>query len=455
MKEIVSLNFLGILLVPLIALLEINPFIVILAIGILSVYYLFKIQRGFLTAISAWNLGFLFIIGSDGILNYYDISKAIGESQAQRAAIFFGYSLFIINIAYIWFLQRRLTPIQQGPSTSSFYTDQPTGGNLIAIIIMYIGFLFLKVPGAVETLISGRFYVIANSKMGGIEYSDERAWETLVNPLMNIVGYILPTLIYHYLLVRRKRRRRIATAILWSLPIFLTFLFTGTRYFILYSAGTFFVAYMYYNMKPIRRFSVVILFCLLAFFSASIISALRGGGISGLVQADTMNLHLDRTEATVKYMTMVVDHYDTNDFTLGSSTLANFVFWIPRSMWPEKPTMFGYWFIREYYGTSFAGGRTLSAPASFLAETYADFGVLGIFVLSLFLGYILLRIDLNLLNASNAFSIMKVIVFSLVPIVFFLPRQINVPLTSFVGILAVVYAFRYFAVSVKVTKMSM
>lgn len=73
--------------------------------------------------------------------------------------------------------------------------------------------------------------------------------------------------------------------------------------------------------------------------------------------------------------------------TFGRQLLGVFLFWIPRSVWPDKPIGSGA-FIAETEGFYFS-----NVSCSYFAEGYINFGFLGILVFTILLAYITARLD--------------------------------------------------------------
>lgn len=71
----------------------------------------------------------------------------------------------------------------------------------------------------------------------------------------------------------------------------------------------------------------------------------------------------------------------------GYQLLGSILFFIPRGYWPDKPVGSGYE-MAERLGYSF---NNISMP--FLGEAYVNFGVLGIVIFSIFIGYAMARLD--------------------------------------------------------------
>jgi hypothetical protein len=81
-------------------------------------------------------------------------------------------------------------------------------------------------------------------------------------------------------------------------------------------------------------------------------------------------------EQTVWSMAQAVEYVQVFGHTDGRSTAAIAVFWIPRALWPDKPTLMGYWLPRAFGGaTGFSEG--FSAAPGFTGTTFVDFGLWG------------------------------------------------------------------------------
>jgi hypothetical protein len=81
----------------------------------------------------------------------------------------------------------------------------------------------------------------------------------------------------------------------------------------------------------------------------------------------------------------------------GKQLLGPFVFWVPRSVWPDKPIDTGV-LLAQFRGYSF---ENLSAP--FWSEAFLSGGWIGVIVLFLVLGYVLKRADSRLdMSLENA-----------------------------------------------------
>jgi oligosaccharide repeat unit polymerase len=84
----------------------------------------------------------------------------------------------------------------------------------------------------------------------------------------------------------------------------------------------------------------------------------------------------------------MIRYISTNDvFQYGKTFLFNFVWWIPRDIWPNKPFTLDTYFGENVYGAQTYGAGAV--PPGFIVELYFNFGLLGVVVGSLILGIII------------------------------------------------------------------
>ncbi len=83
------------------------------------------------------------------------------------------------------------------------------------------------------------------------------------------------------------------------------------------------------------------------------------------------------SEASVNAMAQAVVYTERRGFTDGRTTASLFLFWVPRALWRDKPTMIGHWLPREF-GRVDAG---FSSAPTFTGGTFVDVGLWGSVVL--------------------------------------------------------------------------
>lgn len=91
--------------------------------------------------------------------------------------------------------------------------------------------------------------------------------------------------------------------------------------------------------------------------------------------------------------TVVYHSNGRGDFENGRTIAYAFVAWIPRLVWPDKPSTGGSLFVTEHTGRRFAKGTTVAAGQIF--ELYVNFGIPGVMCGFLLLGVAVRWLDLK------------------------------------------------------------
>ena len=129
-------------------------------------------------------------------------------------------------------------------------------------------------------------------------------------------------------------------------------------------------------------------------------------------------------EGVVEMTVLSDDYFSKHEYHYGRESGFILYFWIPRFIWPSKPTQLDHWLIREYMVVS----ENHSSASGFTGELKADFGLFSL-IFVFFIGYILKRLDdyvkMYLSYSDRSFN--TVIASSIIPYVFFFVRS---PLTS-------------------------
>lgn len=110
---------------------------------------------------------------------------------------------------------------------------------------------------------------------------------------------------------------------------------------------------------------------------------------------------------------------DSGFVTYGHQLLGVMLFFVPRAIWPSKPVGSGYQ-LAENMNYSF---NNISMP--FLGEGYVNFGVIGILVFALSLGYILAKLDasfVHILRNKKDRTFGQAVYFFLIGALFFILR---------------------------------
>ncbi|KQC34068.1 hypothetical protein AAU57_12550 [Nonlabens sp. YIK11] len=197
--------------------------------------------------------------------------------------------------------------------------------------------------------------------------------------------------------------------LLFILPIIITFLGTGTRFFLLFIVFIFFFKDLYYlNFKN----SFKIIFGALVIITLT--TAIKSSRASGLKLTSTTSSSETSAEEIMDFIAskgsdeglirntaMITDYLSKNEVTYGKSIGFIFVFWIPRSLWPDKPVMLDNWLVNKYFNVS----EGYSSASSFAGELYMDFGFEFALLALLILGVFLFKLeDWILLNHHTSFQ---------------------------------------------------
>jgi len=406
-------------------------------------------NNNFISAYSFWSLGFVFIIILDGIISKNEIINSVGNIIYFKTGILFLISQLIIIFFYKNRIKKSLInseiiKVEITKKIRSFF--------VLIIFLLFIIFVASELPKAYESLFNSRFELLLNSEQGGINSNKKSVLFTIFGFISSFSGYILPALMFIILTKKTSNFKALLLASFFSLIIWFVFISIGTRHNIVYSFLILVGSYSLLNVNKIKFKVSYILLIVVGFILSNTIVEARRHGLINYITGNKIEKYLrteknkaPTTDKTVKYMSYVVDYYENNDYRLGQSTSALLFFWVPRKFWNEKPPQFGFWFIREYLGGQKGFGDKFSAPASYLGVPYSDFGILGIFIVSILIGYILFKVDIYFTKNKTIQSHKTIIIVSFcLASFFFLPRQLSQFFTKFIVILIFLNVLFYF-----------
>jgi oligosaccharide repeat unit polymerase len=309
------------------------------------------------------------------------------------------------------------------------------GSNLITLVLLFLVsyFFFKRFSGAFTALAYGRD---TSSGPGG---------GSLIGYLTNSIGYVLPAIIVYYF--SHIKQKKIWIPLIISLPIFIILFMGGTRFPLLFSLlGFAIVAQEKYSTRlTIKNYIIISVIGIGLLYSTKLMKTFRSTGAaeSGFTiqsnknKNDNLAVYISREfmspEGVADMTALMFKHFEKNEHLYGASSSFILYFWIPRSFWPEKPTMLGYWFIRQYRD-GFGDGH--SASFGFTGDLYADFGLFSLIIV-FFLGRLLKITDNYRRRAFNSGGYNTILGAMFYPFVFFFVRS---PITSsmtFIGILLV------------------
>jgi hypothetical protein len=170
--------------------------------------------------------------------------------------------------------------------------------------------------------------------------------------------------------------------LLMAASVFLLGLVSGVRFVLLFSAVGSAIAWMVPRPPSRRTFAVLFAVALTLAIASRVLSETRTFGIGesdvgSVIDASSPTEFVVMSEKSVQSMTQAVIYARHRGHTDGRTSAAVLVFWVPRALWPDKPTLIGFWLPREF-GRVESG---FSAAPAFTGSSYVDFGLWGSVVL--------------------------------------------------------------------------
>lgn len=267
---------------------------------------------------------------------------------------------------------------------------------------------------------------------------------SLGGSLTNALGLILPGFVaYYYKYIRKKN---VLFALLVASPVLIMLFLRSTRYKFLFSVLPILVIYDILNLKnhDLKKNLLLILSVLLIMGSSSFIRDNRSKSFdewgnfqlfnydNSSVSNDPFTLKIASEmspEGVVRMAEIADEYFESNHLHYGRETAFILYFWVPRKIWPSKPTMLDNWLIREYENVA----EGYSSASGFIGELRADFGW-GCLLFMLLFGCFLKRLDnyCDFVFRSGSHSFDMILVACLFPWVFFFVRS---PITSTMSLL--------------------
>lgn len=376
-----------------------------------------------LSLFQVWLVGFIFVILSEAILieSGGNILGAVKYLLIANNLIILGY----------------LVPVKfkrQQVKYRLLNRVKASGWIPYVLILLVVSFVVYALPGAVLSYRLGRDY--ASEILSGDS-------NLLLSSFFGSLGFVLPSIIVYYY-KEIKFKKSILIPLLLSMPIFALLFIGGTRFPLLFSFGGFLIVSQADRTGRITLNLKLIGFLLVLFGASFIMGQFRSGGLVDFeykTEEAVSEVRLSKRlasemspEGVVDMTAMSMTYFESNPHTYGKSILFLTYFWVPRAIWPDKPTMLGHWMIRKYR-SGFGEGH--SSSFGFTGELFADFGYFSLFFVFL-LGMLLKWADLfRAYQLTQPRSYSKILVGMIFSYVFFFVRS---PITSsmnFFGILIV------------------
>lgn len=361
--------------------------------------------------LTVWMAGIFYIILSDMILYHY-----------QPMDIWVDSFVLLANDAVIagYFFTKPQQKKNELSMTNEYHEVRSPFVFVSVLVVIYSFYLYYLVPNAIQSfLVGGR----------RVEEMDENFFFSTF-----LSGYhILPLVIAFYII--RIKHKSVWVAFLLSLPIFLIDFLSGTRFKLLFTIMPFFLVSSVLRIDKInvkRMISLAILFILIVNGADYMLHTRKTGFGKYEYSENTIISHPHNNrfsvkvcdhcspEGTITMMNILHQHLQSNEPTYGLSTGFVLYFWIPRAIWPNKPSMLNHWLPRKYLNV----GEHHSTSSGFMGEPYADFRYFA-FVVYFLMG-VLLRKGNNLLikyDYGRAPVFNSLYISLLIPYVFFAVRS--------------------------------
>ncbi len=310
-----------------------------------------------------WQVGYIYFVLIEGIFNGDTVAAQVGAENYNMAATLLTGSLtsFLLGYAII------------KPSSKRYLEEIHIKNNSLFHIVIAAGItLFLIMHYGVFTnlLIHGRRFTI-HALERSLSLGETRSLDKIIiDTVISIIIIFFPALIAYYLCIVKKQR--VIIALLLSLPLIFYAFLTRTRFVFGFSILGFCVA-SGLIMRPGRKEAGRLLILSIAILVFSYIQKLTR---LGAIEYETImgNLPKERwvnVEGVVRTLSLYVAYIRNHGPLWGGEISMLLKAWIPRIIWPDKPTLAGHWLIREIMPIS-SYAHTVSG--SFAYVTFVDFG---------------------------------------------------------------------------------
>lgn len=372
------------------------------------------LTRRRLTLLHTWLCAYIFIIWSDMML----IATNDNITPYIYPILFYTLANSLVITGYFAY-----KPKSKRIHTNT-YQAANTGLLLITILLCEVAYLYINYETVVETLIFGR------------TLTETLGSASIISVLTPALGMILPAIIAYYF--RHIKRTNILIPILIVLPIFIYQFIIATRFQLLFQVLPFCIILDIVKVQNINWKSItLIIFFAIALSAFSSYTKQNRNFAKNEKEYVETKYSTDKTsdtfeaialelspEGIIDMIRMLDDYYEHNDHEYGKESAYILYFWVPRSIWTDKPTPIDHWLIRQYETVS----DEYSASTGFVGFLKADFGWFAL-IFAIVWGIIIKRCDefIKRTIENGNYSFTYVIATILYPYFFFAVRS---PLTA-------------------------
>lgn len=379
--------------------------------------------------IHIWNVAFCFIILSEVFSDLFTFN-------AQRLDAL-KYLIIANNFIFLGYISKLHTKSNRSFKIGNRH--KATKLTPIALVLCTLLFIRFKIDSALQAITGGR-----------IGSNSEGEETFIIASIIDSLGFLLPALIAYYILILKNKSIGFAT--LLASPVFIIQFLIGTRFPLLFSVlGFFIVVLSKYPVQKVtfKKVIILVLAMSLLLFGSEAMKSFRSEGFGNTKEVVIINtqesiiphetiLNFGSPEGVLDMTSLMFKHFKYNPHLYGQSSSFLLYFYVPRSLWENKPTMLGYWFIRKYR-SGFSSGH--SASFGFTGDLYADFGLFSLIPV-FFIGRILKFGEVFKTEALQSRSYQTVLGAMIFPYTFFFVRSPITSTISFLGVLFFYFLFK-------------
>lgn len=333
--------------------------------------FLLSLLDGKLSLLSAFTAAFAYMIPPEAVLFADVLDVAWGASHVLSGWRVLCLAFVAVNLGFLLF--RKPLKADERVPFPRCASNSPRAKKVFFGLTVFLVLIFS--PMIVYGLTTGR----GSSSL----YNSEDGGGLLFG--IGLLGYFLHATIYavcgfwgYYFARERRGAASFLKTLLFSSPLFLIGVASGTRYSLCFMLASALLPWIYrLSAKKLKWCAVGGLF-LIVVFSAMKNSRYRGFDITAWQDSEQATgtivervLAKGSPEGLLRNMAMIDLWATTHPHTHGKSIGFLGIFWIPRAIWVEKPTQLDHWLIREYEN---GFGSGYSTASSFCGELFMDFG---------------------------------------------------------------------------------
>jgi hypothetical protein len=296
-------------------------------------------SRPFFSMTAVWEVAFLFIVCTEGLFDWATIVRHVGREAALEAARYLTAANALVMVGHACTFRR-----WRGRSDVSVVLSITQRRGVVWFMAALTLFYVVRSAGVtLEMFLVGRV---------GSSYTafGSSAIDAVIQGLNASIGLILPCMIGYYVLWVRQGRLR--TAILYCLPIMVLHFMGGTRFTLLFSLGGLMIMRFVRDPMTGRKLGRMLVALLAVLMLTGVMSSFRTFGVLG-ERPRAFDRNRDagamlHSEGVVRGVGELVRYFSAHNHLGGASLAGVLVFWVPRAVWPDQPTLLGYWFPRAY-----------------------------------------------------------------------------------------------------------